>query len=180
MTLLAAVFLAAPPDLVAKAEAERVAIVARIAPTAVALFLEGGTNGGSGVLISADGYALTNFHVSQMGPALQAGLSDGKLYDVVVVGVDPVGDLALVKLLGRKDFPFSKLGDSDALKLGEPVMAVGNPFLLAADFQPTVTLGVVSGLHRYQYGDGSLLEYSDCIQTDAAINPGNSGGPLFN
>jgi serine protease Do len=180
MILLVAAVLAVPQDLVAKAEADRVAVVQKIAPTAVALFLEGGTNGGSGVLISADGYALTNYHVSGDGPALKAGLSDGKLYDVVVVGVDPVGDLALVKLLGRTDFPFSTLGDSDALKLGEPLMAIGNPFLLADDFQPTVTLGVVSGLHRYQPGAGTLLEYADCIQTDAAINPGNSGGPLFN
>ena len=180
MILLLSAFLAAPQDLVADAEVKRVAVVARIAPTAVALLLDGGTNGGSGVLISADGYALTNYHVSGDGPALQAGLADGKLYDVVVVGVDPVGDLALVKLLGRSNFPFSRLGDSDSLQLGEPVMALGNPFLLAADFQPTVTLGVVSGLHRYQYGAGTLLEYADCIQTDAAINPGNSGGPLFN
>jgi serine protease Do len=180
MTLFLALLAAAPQDLVVKAEAERVAIVDRIAPATVALFLQGGTNGGSGVLISADGYALTNYHVSGDGPALQAGLPDGKLYDVVVVGVDPVGDVALVKLLGRVDFPFARFGDSDALNVGEPVMAVGNPFLLAADFQPTVTLGVVSGLHRYQPGAGTLLEYADCIQTDAAINPGNSGGPLFN
>jgi len=178
--LVAAALFTLLDDPVARAEAERVAAIARVAPATVALFLQGGTNGGSGVLISADGYALTNYHVSGDGPALQAGLADGKLYDVVVAGTDPVGDVALVKLLGRTDFPFVKLGDSDALKLGAPVMAVGNPFLLAADFQPTVTLGIVSGLHRYQYPAGTLLEYADCIQTDAAINPGNSGGPLFN
>jgi serine protease Do len=181
MTLALFVFAFGIPPELFKAETDRIATVEKVSPTAVAFFVEGGTNGGSGVLISADGYALTNFHVSGRGPALKAGLSDGKLYDAVVVGLDPVGDVALVKLLGRNGFPFAPLGDSDALRVGQSVLAVGNPFLLAAaDFTPTVTLGIVSGLHRYQHPAGTLLEYADCIQTDAAINPGNSGGPLFN
>ena len=66
------------------------------------------------------------------------------------------------------------------MRVGDWCFAVGNPFLLATDFQPTVTYGIVSGMHRYQPPAGTLLEYADCIQTDAAINPGNSGGPLFN
>ncbi|GIS58719.1 MAG: hypothetical protein CM1200mP2_09440 [Planctomycetaceae bacterium] len=98
----------------------------------------------------------------------------------MIVGIDPTGDVALVKLLGRDDFPHAQLGDSDKLKVGDWTFAMGNPFLLATDFQPTVTYGIVSGLHRYQYpGPGTILEYTDCIQVDTSINPGNSGGPLF-
>ncbi len=137
--------------------------------------------GGAGVIISADGYALTNFHVAQpCGNYLRCGLNDGRLYDAVLVGVDPTGDVALIKLVGRDDFPAAELGDSDQLQVGEWCFAVGNPFLLATNLQPSVSYGIVSGVHRYQYPAGTLLEYTDCIQTDAAINPGNSGGPLFN
>lgn len=111
---------------------------------------------------------------------MRCGMNDGKLYDAVIVGIDPTGDVALIKLLGRDDFPSAELGDSDALTAGDWCYVVGNPFLLATDFRPTVTYGIVSGTHRYQYPAGTLLEYADCIQTDASINPGNSGGPLFN
>ena len=145
------------------------------------VFAAGGKGGGSGVLISPEGYALSNFHVVKpAGTAMKCALNDGKLYDAVVVGVDPVGDVALIKMIGRDDFPFAKMADSDKVRLGDWCFAVGNPFLLATDFQPTVTYGIVSGVHRYQYPAGTLLEYADCIQTDASINPGNSGGPLFN
>ena len=98
----------------------------------------------------------------------------------MIVGLDPTGDVALIKLLGREDFPAAEMGDSDQVRVGDWCFAIGNPFLLATDFQPTVTYGIVSGVHRYQYPAGTLLEYADCIQTDASINPGNSGGPLFN
>lgn len=166
---------------VLRAEAERVAVLAKARQTAVAIFGATGDGGGSGVLISADGYALTNFHVVRgSGPALRCGLSDGRAYDAVLVGLDPVGDVALIKLFGRSDFPHAVMADSDRVRVGDWVYAVGNPFLLATDFQPTVTYGIVSGVHRYQYPAGTLLEYADCIQTDASINPGNSGGPLFN
>src|SRR5205814_7527561 len=106
-------------------------------------------------------------------------------YDAVAVGIDKVGDVALIKLLPKKagrDFPCATLGDSDAVKAGDWSLAMGNPFLLATDFTPTVTFGLVSGVHRYQYPESSrgLLEYTDCIQVDTSINPGNSGGPLFN
>ena len=83
--------------------------------------------------------------------------------------------MALIKLLGRDDF-YAKLEDSDQVRVGDWCFAVGNP-LLATDFNPTVTYGIVSGVHRYQYPAGTPLEYADCIQTDASINPGNSGGP---
>src|SRR5438876_2097906 len=167
------------------AEAKRIAVIEKVKPTVVAIFAPGGQGGGSGVVISKDGYALTNFHVTQgSGPVMQCGLPDGVLYDSVIVGEDPVGDVALIKLLPKKagqDFRAAPLGDSDKLKAGDWSFAMGNPFLLATDFTPTVTFGLISGVHRYQYPEGrGLLEYTDCIQTDTSINPGNSGGPLFN
>src|ERR1019366_1065701 len=107
------------------------------------------------------------------------------LYDAVLVGLDKVGDVALIKLLPKKEgqkFPYSVLGDSDKMREGDWSIAMGNPFLLATDFTPTVTFGLISGVHRYQppAGAGVLLEYTDCIQIDTSINPGNSGGPLYN
>lgn len=167
-----------------KAENNRVAVIEKIKPTVVAIFAAGGKNGGSGVLISDDGYALTNFHVVQAtGPTPKCGLADGQLYNSVLVGLDKVGDTALIKLLPRKEgdkFPFATMGDSDTVSEGDWSIALGNPFLLATDFTPTVTFGLVSGVHRYQYPAGTFLEYPDCIQIDTSINPGNSGGPLFN
>ncbi len=165
---------------VLQAEAERVAAVERASSAALAIFAANGQGGGSGVVISADGYALSNFHVTrEAGEAMKCGMADGKLYDAVIVGIDPTGDLAMLKLLGRDDFPCATLADSDQVEVGDWCFAIGNPFLLATDFRPTVSYGVISGVHRYQYPDGTLLEYADCLQADAAINPGNSGGPLF-
>ncbi len=181
MWLCAAPLLHAAETDVLKAQQARVDVVQKAAPAVVAIFSPDGNGGGSGVLISPDGYALSNFHVtSATGEFMKCGLNDGKLYDAVIVGIDPTGDVALIKLLGREDFPHAPLGDSDALSVGDWTYAMGNPFLLATDFQPTVTAGIVSGLHRYQYPAGTLLEYTDCIQVDTSINPGNSGGPLFN
>ena len=169
------------PPAVLQGEQTRIEAVAKATKSAVAVFADGGTNGGSGVVISKDGFALTNFHVAKpAGSYMQCGMADGRLYDAVIVGIDPTGDAALIKLLGRDDFPAAELADSDAVRVGDWCFAIGNPFLLATDFKPTVTFGIVSGTHRYQYPAGTLLEYADCIQTDAAINPGNSGGPLFN
>ena len=169
---------------VLKAEAERVAVAKRVKPSVVAVFAKGGQGGGTGVLISEDGYALTNFHVVQpTGPTMQCGLPDGVLYDGVLVGLDKVGDVALIKLLPKQKgqkFPFAPLGNSDEVREGDWSLAMGNPFLLATDFTPTITYGLVSGVNRYQYPAGLLLEYTDCIQIDTSINPGNSGGPLFN
>jgi serine protease Do len=172
------------PALVKDAEAKRAEIVEKVKPAVVAIFAAGGNGGGSGVLIDEEGFALTNFHVVQgSGPIMKCGLPDGVMYDGVLVGLDKVGDVALIKLLPKKEgqkFPFAKMGDSDKLKAGDWSMAMGNPFLLATDFNPTVTFGMISGVHRYQYPEGTLLEYTDCIQIDTSINPGNSGGPLFN
>jgi len=173
--------MAEPDEAVLKAEAARVATVAKATPTVVCIFAHEGQGGGSGVLISPEGYALTNFHVTrEAGTGMKCGLADGKLYDAVIVGVDPTGDLAMIQLLGREDFPAAELGDSDLLHAGDWCFTAGNPFLLATDFHPSIAYGIISGTHRYQYPDGTLLEYADCLQVDAAINPGNSGGPLFN
>jgi S1-C subfamily serine protease len=165
---------------VLEAEAARVAVVERACQATVAIFAKGGQGGGSGVVISSDGFALSNFHVThEVGVGMKCGMSDGQLYDAVIVGLDPTGDVALVKLLGRDDFPHAELADSDRVQVGDWCFVIGNPFLLATDFHPTVSYGVISGVHRYQYPAGSILEYTDCLQADAAINPGNSGGPMF-
>jgi serine protease Do len=163
---------------VLEAEAARVAVVQRASQAAVMIFA--GQGGGSGVVISSDGYALSNFHVThEAGTGMKCGMADGKLYDAVIVGLDPTGDVAMLKLLGREDFPCAEMADSDKVQVGDWCFAIGNPFLLATDFHPTVGYGIISGVHRYQYPAGTLLEYTDCLQADAAINPGNSGGPMF-
>ncbi len=173
--------LIAAEPLVREAELKRVEVIERVAPTVVAVFAKGGAGGGSGVLITKDGFALTNFHVViGLGPFMKCGLNDGVLYDTVLVGIDPTGDVALIKLLDREDFPPATMGDSDKIEIGDWTYVMGNPFLLATDFAPTVTYGIVSGTHRYQPPAGTFLEYTDCIQVDTSINPGNSGGPLFN
>ncbi len=169
-----------PDPAVVAAEQQRIKAVEIASSSTVAVFDSTGQGGGSGVVISPDGFALTNFHVvAPCGTAMKCGMPDGKIYDAVIVGIDPVGDVALIQLLGRDDFPVAELGDSDRVRVGDWVYAIGNPFLLADDFHPSVSYGFVSGVRRYQYPAGTLLEYTDCIQTDAAINPGNSGGPLF-
>ena len=161
-------------------ENQRIESIARATPSAVSVFVPGGGGGGSGVVISPDGYALTNFHVtSPAGSFMRCGMSDGNVYDAVIVGIDPVGDLAMIRLLGRSDFPAAELGDSRIAEPGDWCMVIGNPFLLASNLQPTVTYGILSGVGRYQYPSGTLLEYGDCLQTDASINPGNSGGPIY-
>jgi serine protease Do len=171
---------AEPDAAVVEAEAQRIAAIHRVRDCVLAVFPPGGQGGGSGVVITRDGYALSNFHVVlPCGRALQCGMADGRVYDAVLVSIDPTGDVALIKLFGRDDFPSAELGDSDRVRPGDWVFAMGNPFLLATDMQPTVTYGIVSGVHRYQFPAGTLLEYADCLQIDASINPGNSGGPLF-
>ncbi len=169
-----------PPAVIAAQQA-RVSTIQKVMPAVVAIFDDAGKGGGSGVLVSADGFAVTNFHVVEaMGPFMKCGLSDGKLYDAVLVGIDPTGDVAMIQMLGRTDFPVAEIGNSDEVRVGDWCFAMGNPFLLATDYQPTVTYGVVAGTHRYQFPAGTFLEYTDCLQVDASINPGNSGGPLFN
>ena len=129
---------------------------------------------GSGIIISDDGYILTNNHVVENASKVTVGLSDKRTFDATIVGTDPLTDLAVIKI-DAKDLPVAYLGDSDNLKVGQWVMAIGNPLSLSS----TVTAGIVSAIGRGQLG---LIKNSygveNFIQTDAAINPGNSGGAL--
>lgn len=127
---------------------------------------------GSGVIISDDGYVITNNHVVEGAKEVQVTLPDKREFTGKIVGTDPKTDLAVVKIDG-KNLPFVPWGDSAKLQVGEYVLAVGNPFGLNS----TVTLGIVSALGRGRMG---ITQYEDFIQTDAAINPGNSGGALVN
>lgn len=167
---------------VKQAEAARVAAVKRVYGSVVAIYGNDRGGGGSGVLIDPHGYAVTNHHVvAAAGVEGWAGLADGKLYRWRLLGSDPGGDVAIIQLLGRDDFPVSPLGNSNHVRVGQWAMAMGNPFVLAEDQRPTVTLGIVSGIERFQPGEGmNQLVYGNCIQVDSSINPGNSGGPLFN
>jgi S1-C subfamily serine protease len=166
---------------VLKLEQSRINAIETASRATVCVFGPKSQGGGSGVVISPDGFALSNYHVVEgCGAFMKCSMNDGVLYDAVIVGIDPVGDVALIKLLGRDDFPSAVMANSDDVRAGDWCFAVGNPFLLATDYQPSVSWGIVSGVQRYQYPSGTLLEYADCIQTDAAINPGNSGGALFN
>ncbi len=169
------------PPALQQAEDLRVQAIEKAIAATVCIFGPQGGGGGSGVVIAPDGYALTNYHVVEgCGAFMKCSMPDGVLYDAVIVGIDPTGDVALVKLLGRDDFPTATIADSDKVQVGDWCFAIGNPFLLATNFQPSVSMGIISGKNRYQYPAGTLLEYADCLQTDAAINPGNSGGALFN
>jgi serine protease Do len=129
---------------------------------------------GSGVIIDAQGYVLTNNHVIAKADVIKTQLSDGRSFTAKVVGTDPKTDLALIKIEGAGALPWAKLGNSDQLQVGELVVAIGNPYGL----NETVTVGVVSAKGRDHLQGGPV--YEDFIQTDATINPGNSGGPLVN
>ncbi|MFU0842237.1 MAG: PDZ domain-containing protein [Burkholderia sp.] len=125
---------------------------------------------GSGVIVSSDGYVLTNYHVVASVKSLYVGLADGRRFEARVRGSDPETDLALLKV-NAENLPAAELHDSRGLKVGQTVLAIGNPF----DVGQTVTSGIISGLGRHGLG---LNSYEDFIQTDAAINQGNSGGAL--
>ncbi len=126
---------------------------------------------GSGVVISPDGYILTNNHVVENADKIVVNFHGEKEYVAKVIGTDPPTDVALIKI-EDEDLPAITIGDSDALRVGDQVMAIGNPFGVGQ----TVTMGIVSALGR----NIGLMAYSDLIQTDASINPGNSGGALVN
>ncbi len=134
-------------------------------------------SGGSGFIISDDGYILTNNHVVENASKLEVTLEGGRKLEARVVGTDPMIDLALIKIESPDRLPTIPLGDSDALRVGEWVVAIGNPLV----YEHTVTVGVVSGKGRQlQDGGRTDLSLANFIQTDAAINFGNSGGPLLN
>ncbi|OJT19935.1 peptidase S1 [Archangium sp. Cb G35] len=128
---------------------------------------------GSGFIIDAKGLVLTNNHVVEGAVAIRVRLDDGRSFDAEIVGTDPLTDVALIRLKGKvENLQTVKLGDSDALRVGDWVVAIGNPFGLAS----SVSSGILSARAR----DIHSGPYDDFLQTDAAINPGNSGGPLFN
>ena len=127
---------------------------------------------GSGVIVDKDGYVLTNNHVIKDADEIKIKLSDKREFKGKIIGTDPKTDLAVVKIEAH-NLPVLKLGDSDRMKVGETVLAVGTPFGL----NQTVTSGIVSAVGRADVG---IADYEDFIQTDAAINPGNSGGALVN
>jgi len=167
---------------VAAIERYRIQAINRVIQSVVAIYDEDRQGGGSGVIIDPSGIVLTNHHVI-MGAGVKGwgGLADGKLYRWKLIGTDPGGDLAIIQLEGKSVFPATPLGDSDKVRVGDWALAMGNPFILTEDQAPTVTLGIVSGVKRYQPGAGqNQLVYGNCIQVDSSINPGNSGGPLFN
>jgi S1-C subfamily serine protease len=128
---------------------------------------------GSGVIIDERCHVLTNNHVIEEARSLKITLTDGRVFNGIVKGTDEATDLAVVKLDSTETLSFATLGNSDNLKIGQIVIAIGNPFGLTGG--PTVTAGIVSSLNRKIQFDKGILEL---IQTDAAINPGNSGGPL--
>jgi S1-C subfamily serine protease len=131
---------------------------------------------GSGFIFDAGGLIITNAHVVEKSDKVTVGLQDGRRVQGTVVGLDPITDLAVVRLAGSGPWPLAPLGNSDGLQVGDWAIAVGNPFGL----DNTVTLGIISNLNRNASKLGITDKRLDLIQTDAAINPGNSGGPLLN
>ncbi len=130
-----------------------------------------GSNLGSGVIVSPEGYILTNHHVVEAADQIEVALADGRKVKAVVVGSDPDTDLAVIKINLPDGIPAITFGQSDQARVGDIVLAIGNPF----DVGQTVTMGIISALKRSHLG---LNTFENFIQTDAAINPGNSGGAL--
>ncbi len=157
-------------------------VASAVLPSVVKLDVTGsqGSGSGSGIILSSDGEILTNNHVAEVaqdGGSITVAFDDGTTAPATIVGTDPLTDVAIVKAEGVSDLTPATIGDSDGLKVGEDVVAIGSPFGLDA----TVTSGIVSALNRAvdvgQDSEGKVTAYP-AIQTDAAINPGNSGGPL--
>lgn len=166
-------------------------VVAKVSPSVVSIITQSqstdfylGTSteegAGTGIIVSKDGYVMTNKHVIAGANTVGVALSDGTTYaDVEVLGVDPLNDVAFLKIPGVSDLPAVELGDSTSIRVGQKVIAIGNSL---GQYQNTVTSGIISGTGRpvaAQAGD-EVETLTDLIQTDAAINPGNSGGPLLN
>ncbi len=131
---------------------------------------------GSGVIFDRQGHVLTNEHVIARADRVRVTIADGREFDAELVGADPNNDLAVLKILTDEKLPYSPPGNSDDLMVGEPVIAIGNPF----GFSNSVTTGVISATNRSVNTQGSSFAFHGLIQTDALINPGNSGGPLLN
>ncbi len=156
-----------------------ISVAEKVGPAVVSIGVrQKGSNGqqgegaASGVIFAPDGYLLTNNHVVENASEVQVGLTNGDTFGADVVGTDPATDLAVVRA-GTNGLPIAELGDSDSLRVGQLVIAIGNPF----GFQSTVSTGVISALGRAMRSQtGRLIE--SIIQTDVPLNPGNSGGPL--
>src|SRR5512141_3216748 len=156
-----------------------IGVVEKVGPAGVSIGVKqkvesghAGEGAASGVIIAPDGYVLTNNHVVENAAEVQVGLVAGDTFKAEIVGTDPATDLAVVRA-GTNGLPIAELGDSDSLRVGQLVIAIGNPF----GFQSTVSTGVVSALGRSMRSPtGRLIE--SVIQTDVPLNPGNSGGPL--
>ena len=161
-------------------------LITGVQPAVVSIFVESVNQGlffdftdqgaGSGVIVSPDGYVVTNFHVIHDVVGIKVHLPDGKTYDAEVVGWDVVTDLAVLKIDSEDTLPVIEWGDSDDIRVGDWVVALGNALALKGG--PTVTLGIISAQGRTVRTEREPLY--DMIQTDAAINDGNSGGPLVN
>ncbi len=131
---------------------------------------------GSGVIFDKQGHVLTNEHVIARADRVRVTIADGREYEAEVIGADPNNDLAVLKILTDEILPFTPPGTSDDLMVGEPVIAIGNPF----GFSNSVTTGVISATDRSVNAKSSNFTFHGLLQTDALINPGNSGGPLLN
>lgn len=178
---------------VSKDEANISSVASKVAPSVVSVITRTQATyyydnqikegAGTGIILSSDGYVLTNKHVVKDSGQLTIVTSDGNVYtDVSIVGTDPLNDLAYLKIKGVKDLKPAILGDSSSVRIGQNVVAIGNSL---GEFQNTVTSGIISGTGRpiaasSSFDDASFESLTDLIQTDAAINHGNSGGPLTN
>ena len=178
---------------ISQKEADLAELVEKTSPTVVSIvtsqvsgqgfFQQEVEGAGTGIVISEDGYILTNKHVISEARSVQVVMSDGTRHsDVTIVGSDPLNDIAFLKIKNVSDLKVATLGDSGAMRVGQDVIAIGNSL---GQYQNTVTSGIVSGLGRPVTAASSELNsrvesLTDLLQTDAAINPGNSGGPLIN
>lgn len=176
---------------VSQDEEDIASVASKVGPSVVSILTQGQTQSifgtqqtqdgaGSGIIISSDGYILTNKHVVDGSDKLSVVTSDGTVYDnVKVLGTDPLNDLAFVKVDGVNNLTAAALGDSSSVRIGQKVVAIGNSL---GEYQNTVTSGIISGTGRpVSAQEGNTVEnLTDLLQTDAAINPGNSGGPLVN
>lgn len=180
-------------SVISSEEADLTSVVNAVSPSVVSIvttqtsgrgyYAQSLEGAGTGIIISADGYVLTNKHVIDGVNSVQIVASDGTRYEKVkLVGVDPLNDLAFLKIQDAKDLPAAKLGDSGTVRVGQKVIAIGNSL---GQYQNTVTSGIISGVGRpveaaSSETSSSTESLTDLLQTDAAINPGNSGGPLLN
>ncbi|MGH7218106.1 MAG: trypsin-like peptidase domain-containing protein [Candidatus Microsaccharimonas sp.] len=167
------------------------AVVDKVGPSVVSIVTEtqsnsiyrstSGSAAGTGIIISKDGYIMTNNHVLENARTVSVVDSNGELYeDATIVGRDPLNDIAFIKVDGKSDFTAAELGDSSSIRTGQQIVAIGNAL---GQYNNTVTSGIVSGTGRPVTAgtdSGATETLTDLIQTDASINPGNSGGPLVN